>query len=811
MEPRWTHGNKYGIGTAYSQDSKLWYTLWRGIVTEVYYPLIDHPQLRDLEFLVTDGADLFHEEKRDMVTVTERLSARGLGYRVVSSDPEGRYSIRKEVIAAPHLPCLLVHTIFALRPEYAERLRLFAIAAPHLDVGGWGNNAYVHSQTGRTVLMAERNGYWMAMGADVPFARASCGYVGTSDGWSDLREHHSMEWEFDTAPNGNVALTGELDVRAAREFTLAVGFGRGAAHALSTLYESLGTSYEVHRQKFEAQWERVWNNVVPLERVAGDGGNLLHASYGVLLAHEDKTFPGAFIASLSIPWGHTKGDSDRGGYHLVWIRDLVQAALGLLAAGDTESPRRTLIYLAASQQPDGGFPQNCWLDGTPYWMGVQLDEVAFPILLAWQLHRAHALDRFDPYPMVLAAARFLVDRGPATQQERWEEAAGYSPSTLAVTIAALVCAGCFARNRGDNATADVLEEYADFLESKVDEWTVTTTGTVAPGTRRHFIRIRPIGLSDPTPDEDPDRGILSLANQPPGAPVDYPANAIVDAGFLELVRYGIRSAADPVIVDSLKVVDAVLKVNTPFGPVWRRYNHDGYGDQSNGAPFEGYGVGHAWPILTGERGHFELAAGRDPRPYLAALELLATGTGLLTEQVWDHPDLPERHLVFGRASEAAMPLVWAHAEYLKLLRSTMDGKPFDEIGEVVRRYRSENRPVPLGEVWKRNRQPALLRSGRVLRVQGTEPFVLHWTTDDWRTVHDTPAHSTAVALYYVDLIGPRAPSPPIRFTFHWTARNSWEGRDYAVSIVPERAAGAGRPGSTDHVAWPASSPGHARL
>src|SRR4029453_8719457 len=254
---------------------------------------------------------------------------------------------------------------------------------------------------------------------------------------------------------------------------------------------------------------------------------------------------------------------------------MVKSASGLLACGNTELPLRSLIYLACSQRPDGGFYQNFWIDGEPYWRGIQLDEVAFPILLAWRLREAQALREFDPYPMVLRAARYLGEQGPATPQERWEENSGYSPSTLASNIAALVCAACFARERGDESTAAFLERYADFLECHVERWTVTTAGTLVPGVARHCIRIRPVDPDDSEPDEDPDRGFVPIRNRPPGAPAWFPAKEIVDAGFLELVRYGIRSAGDPLIEDSLRVVDAMLRVETPVGPCWRRYNHDG--------------------------------------------------------------------------------------------------------------------------------------------------------------------------------------------------------------------------------------------
>ncbi|MCI4322035.1 MAG: glycoside hydrolase family 15 protein, partial [Thermoplasmata archaeon] len=486
IEPRWTHGNKDGVGTAYSADSKLWFTLWRGVVTEVYYPLIDHPQLRDLQFLVTDGRGLFQEEKRHLETRTVRLNDHSLGYRVTSADPERRYSLTKEVIADPHLPVLLERVRFD-RATGSGDLTLHVLAAPHLDGGGAGNSGYVARVAGRDVLLAERNGTWLALGASVPFSQLSCGFVGASDGWTDLHTHFAMEWEFDRATNGNIALTGALEVPDAKEFTVALAFGRGRQHAVAALLQSLSRPYEELRQRFLNQWERPMP--APAHARAPHFASVYHSSFALLLAHEDKTFPGAIIASLSIPWGYAKGDDDRGGYHLVWTRDLVEAAMGLLAAGDRTTPLRTLTYLAASQQADGGFPQNFWLDGAPYWMGRQLDEVAYPILLADRLRRDNALSEFDPYPMVRRAARYLVTQGPVTEEERWEEASGYSPSTLAAVIAACVAAADFAEAEGDAPASAFLLSYADFLEGHLESWTVTRHGTLLPEVPHHYVRI----------------------------------------------------------------------------------------------------------------------------------------------------------------------------------------------------------------------------------------------------------------------------------------------------------------------------------
>jgi glucoamylase len=781
IAPRWTQSAKDAVGTAYSAGSTVWFTVSAGILNEIYHPTIDRPQIRDLQYLVTDGQSFFHDERRHLESRLEPLSDRALGVRITNADREGRYRIVKEVIADPHQPCVLVHTRLECEAELRARLHLFALLAPHLDVGGWQNSGYVAEAAGRELLTANKHGTWLAMGATVPFLRRSCGYVGTTDGWTDLAQDLRLDWEFDVAENGNIALVGELDIRQASEFTLGLAFGRSLHHATTTLLQSLGFPFSQHRERFLDQWSRACRRLTPLAAASGDGGRLYRASHGLLLAHEDKTYPGAMIASLSIPWGEAKGDEDLGGYHLVWTRDMVNSTMGLLASGNAETPLRALIYLACSQQPDGGFHQNFWINGEPYWRGVQLDEVAFPILLAWKLRQGAALEDFDPYAMVLRAAGYLIRHGPSTPQERWEENAGYSPSTLASNIAALTCAAAFARERGDEATAAFLQQHADFLEQHVEAWTVTTDGTLLPGVTRHFIRLHPVSPDDPQPDEDPNGGLIAIRNRAPGERSEYPAKDVVDAGFLELVRYGIRRAGEPLIEDSLRVIDAILKVETPYGPCWRRYNHDGYGQRADGGPYEGWGTGRAWPLLTGERGHYELAAGRDVQPYVRAMERFATPAGLLPEQIWDAPDRPEARMWLGRPTGSPMPLMWAHAEYVKLLRSARDRQIFDQVPAVAERYQGRRPERPI-EIWTFDRRVRAVRRGATLRIEAQTPFRLHWTDGEWAAGRDTMSVPTVVGVDFADIAIVPDQLAPIRFTFFWPAADRWEGRDFQVDV-----------------------------
>jgi glucoamylase len=338
-----------------------------------------------------------------------------------------------------------------------------------------------------------------------------------------------------------------------------------------------------------------------------------------------------------------------------------------------------------------------------------------------------------------------------TQQDRWEEAAGFSPSTLAINIAGLICAAELLAADGDDETADFVREYADFLESHIEAWTVTTGGTLHPEVARHYIRVNP----NADGREDPNAGTVILSNQPPGGPFEYPAKEIVDAGFLELVRYGVRDAQDPIVVDSLRVVDAVLKVDLPQGPAWRRYNHDGYGQRADGSSFKGWGVGRPWPLLTGERAHYELAAGRDARPYLRALQAFSVGIGLISEQVWDEGAMPEKLLAPGGPTGAAIPLAWAHAEYVKLVRSIADGFVFDMIGPVSTRYgnRTRTTEVPM-ETWSQKRRVSSIRKGARLRVIGGGPFSVQWSCNDWQDQHQGIGKATRLAVWFVDIPPP---------------------------------------------------------
>jgi glucoamylase len=593
------------------------------------------------------------------------------------------------------------------------------------------------------------------------------------------------------AMNGNIAVTGEVDVARNREFTVAIALGTGHHAALAGLMQTLSTPYAEHAARFVVQWHRA-ESPHELAAASTDGGRLMRISHNILLTHEDKTYSGAFIASASIPWGASKGDDDLGGYHLVWTRDMVQSATALLACGRIETARRALVYLACTQRPDGGFSQNFWIDGTAYWNGIQLDEVAFPIILAWRLWKLNGLGNFDIFPFVERAAAFLVRYAPVTQQERWEENAGYSPSTLAAVITGLICAADIARAYKATELASFLESYADWIEAHLDEWTTTDDGFLLPGVDRHYMRIRPPAPGEPFHNSNIAPGFIHIANREPGEVMDFDAREIVDGGFLELVRYGIRRADDPLITETLKVVDHTLKYETPYGPCWRRYNHDGYGQKKDGGPFDGWGQGRAWPLLGGERAHYELAAGHDVAPFITAFERFSSVGGMLPEQVWDHEDLPSEGMYEGRSAGSAQPLVWAHAEYIKLLRSVVDGKVFDTVSVVADRY-----AVPPGtrtfrstmDIFQLARPIAVIKAGWTLRIVDANRFDVTYTLDGWQTT--LHASSTVVGYpgSFVDIRTPELDvdrAGKVIFTMHWPASadvaDHWLGYNVEVQL-----------------------------
>ena len=817
--PRWTRGDKDAVGSAYS-TCPVWFTLTGGVVSEVYFPRIDMPQIRDVQLIVTDGTSFFHDGWRSYDVQYDAIEVGVPGYLMTCTAKDQPYQILYEIVTTANTSCLLLHTVVKALPAapagFLNSLHVYVLVAPHIDGTTERNTGYVAQTRSGKVLLAQRDDKWLAVGASVPFRKCSVGFSGLNDGWQDIvGQRRLMTHEFDIAENGPIALTGELDLSKTHDFVLCLAFGQDAFDiatlppnlatlrseapaARNALLYGLGVNFDVFKKRYIKDWQdEVSTLPSPDPNLVHHQDHLYQMSRAVLLMHEDQMYDGAFVASLSIPWGENTGDQQGGGYHLVWPRDMSQTLGALLYTGEYEAALRGLRFLATSQQNNGSLFQNFLVDGTPIGQQLQLDEVAFPILHAFRLHRAGKLvNRFDPLPFVIGCAVTIIWRGPKTEGERWEERAGFSPSTLASNIAALICAGILVRELANNLPLAVFfEEYADFLERHLESWTTTRNGGISPsGIKHHYIRI-----SD---KEDPETAQVSGSSGQPGCN----AKDMVDAGFLELVRYGIRPANDPLIVDSVRVVDEVLSYNSaPPGSESRicfhRYNNDGYGQKSNGQGWKNYpgnsgdGVGGPWPLLAGERAHYEIALGGNPGLFLRSFESFATETGLFPEQVWrdgpqlvDLPDGSRLMLKPGGPTGAAVPLVWAHAEYVKLVHSLEKGRILDLIPEVEQRYITRL-PAPTTQVefwtFQRKDDPVTVRRGQLIRIPVDRPFQFRWSNDSWQTVHDLQsAPSVADQIQVVDFDTTPLAGPRIDFTFFWPTDVRWEGRNFAIFIQP---------------------------
>jgi len=786
IPPRWTSSAKTGAGTALNQQSKVWFTISHGILNEIYFPRVDQACTRDMGFIVTDGQSFFSDEKRHCTFENRPIEPGVPAFLLTNTEIGGRYRIHKEVFTDHFRNVVLQKVRFEALQGKLSDYRLYALLAPHLANFGYGNTGWMGDYKGLPAFFAEHDDTALAMASSAPWKKMSVGFVGSSDGWQDLNAHFRMEWEYDRAENGNIACTGEIDLEACNgEFVLALGFGAMWAEAGQHVRSSLLEDYDDLRKHYFNNWRDWQDTLLKLDEPERDY-DLYRASMAAMRTHESKDFLGGIIASLSIPWGFNKGDEDLGGYHLVWPRDLVETAGALLAAGAASDAVRVLRYLEATQEAAGNWAQNLWLDGRSYWGGVQMDETAFPILLLDLLHRETApglgkLERW--WPMVRNAASFMVRNGPVTQQDRWEEDGGYSPFTLAVEISALLAGAEIAELTGHSEVASNLRDVADAWNDNVERWVYATGGDLAQqvGVEGYYVRIAP-------PDSDgaasPTQGFVPIKNRPPGENKER-AYHIVSPDALALVRFGLRAPDDPRILNTIRVIDALLKVELPQGPCWYRYNGDGYGEHKDGSPFDGSGIGRPWPLLAGERAHYELAAGR-PRQaeaLLTMMEKCTSGHGrLLPEQVWDQDDIPGLELFRGKPTGSACPLVWAHSEYVKLRRSLRDGKIFDQSPQTVQRYQVE-KPVRQIFGWRLNNKTRSVPRNKKLRIVLLNPAVVHWSIDGWKSAQDTNTRDTGLNTYVLDL--PTASLPAgsqVVFTFYWPQENRWEGTDYGVVV-----------------------------
>jgi glucoamylase len=686
----WAEGAKAVIGTALGEASRVWFTLACGRLTEVFYPTPDRACTRSLDFVVAGerfasnpADDAFHrytqlDDGVPLVAITSR-------------DRAGRYRLERETVADPRSSVVLQRVQWVAPGQP----RLYCVLTPHVDNRGDNNHAMVFEHLGAQVLAAHRAGVAVALACSQRWARCTAGVAGDTEA-GDLRRHHALT-RCRARAHGQVELIGELDLASdltgdrasdltgdragARtgdaSFVLALGFAHTPPEAAHLALGALSRGYDTIRGQFAAEWRAFRSRTTPLA-----GCRLWTRSVTVLKALEAKRVDGGRVAALATPWGPARGPGIAGTYHLVWTRDLVESAGGLLASGIHVEAREALAFLTTTQRPDGHWPQSMLLDGEPVPGKAEHDEAALPILLVDLLRREQAMSDRElqlAWPMIARAAHHLVQRGPTTALDRWEDAAGATPFTIATEIAALVCAAEIAARLGDARSASRFHATAERWDAEIEPLLYRRGGALADavGVDGYYVRAR-------VPDQPfPDLDLLRL-----------PATE-VSPDALALVRFGVREPDDPRIRNTVRVIDAVLAAELPGGQAWRRYPGDEYGEHPDGAPFDGHGVGRPWPLLVGERAHYELAGGdRDAaRRLLHMMERCASETGMLPEQVWDGPDLADRGLFRGGPTGSAAPLGWAHAEYIKLCRSLADGRVFDRPSVRLRTGPAAEQPV----------------------------------------------------------------------------------------------------------------------
>lgn len=655
----WTPGDKDAVGTAYTYDqppgdanpSRVWFALTDGAITEVAYPDVSLANVKALSLLISDGASLA-DEMTDSDHRVERLDGPTPAFRVTSTDRAGRWQTVKQVVTDPQADTLIFTVAFSALKGTPADYTLYLNYVPRIGNSGSGDQARLID--GAAEAWDERNSiYSVLLSSPAPLLMTT-GYTRKSDLPTDLKDGRLDNIYTATGAPGRLSIA--LQLPTDMPVTLALGLGGSRETARRAAEGSLARGFETVAAEYIAGWRRYLEPLKP----PTPGLPLYSESLATLKSHEDKTRSGASIASFSIPWGHFRTDETgvERGYRYVWPRDLYHVAMAMLVAGDANSAQDILAYMDdVLQRDNGAFPQNAFVNGRTRWSSLQLDEVAAPIILAWQLK---ATERYAS--LVKPAADFLVARGdPSTPQERWEENGGYSPATLAAVVAGLVCAADLARQAGDNTTAEAYLKTADDWNSRIEGWTVTRTGPLSKDP--YYLRI-----SNGKPDEG---ATLTITN----GGGTYDQRAIVDQSFLELVRLGLRKPDDPLIRSTLAVIDATIRVETPKGPLFYRYPHDGYGEARPGeaAP----GKGQPWPLLLGERAVYEAARTGQPQPEsLKQLASFANQGGMLPEQVF--PD--------ASPTGSATPLAWTHAEYIILAHSPRDGRAADTPAIVAERY-----------------------------------------------------------------------------------------------------------------------------
>ncbi|HYJ63375.1 MAG TPA: glycoside hydrolase family 15 protein [Parafilimonas sp.] len=776
VKANWTSAAKDGVGKALSANSSVSFTIGDGILNEIYYPREDVACVKDMEFIVTDGENFFSEEKRNTQHRIKTVKPGVPLYQIVNTCIDKKYQIKKEILCDPFRQTVLQNITFT-KAKNVKNLNLYALLSPHLNDKGDNNSGWIGEYKGVQMLFAKSDGLFLAMACSAKWLKRSVGFACVSDGWTDLHQHKKMEWQYTHADNGNITLTAEIDISSTNNFLLAISFGTNPDEAANHAVASMLDGFESAKKFYIKSWQ-VW-----LKELHNLKGKILKESASVLRVNEAKSFPGGIIASSSTPWGEIKGDDENAGYHVIWPRDLVESAGGFLALKTHDDVLRVLNYLISTQESDGSWLQNMWLEGTPHWQGIQLDQTALPLLL---IDKCRTFKIFDKermrryWPAVKNAISYLIINGPYTQEDRWERNKGYTAFTLAAEIAALLAAAGIAEENNEKDLATYCRETADCWSDNIENWIYATGTSLAKkyNVDGYYIRINP--YIDVPAEQLKDKYIhIANRDKEDGRML---VNEVICVDALALVRFGLRAPDDEKILNTIKLIDATLKVETPFGSCWHRYTKDGYGEDEHGNPYDGKGIGRAWPLLTGERAHYEIAAGNfnEAKKLMRAMEAFANN-GLLPEQIWDTDDIPDKKLFFGRPSGSAMPLTWAHAEYIKLCASVKEKKVFDMPHQTQERY-IKQKTSAIFEVWRFEDQRKTISSKKTLRIEIMEDAIVHWTQDNWKTKYQTRTKDTGINIFVADISAQNKKASKIEFTFFWVKANRWENKNFAVVL-----------------------------
>ncbi|HWB90294.1 MAG TPA: glycoside hydrolase family 15 protein [Puia sp.] len=776
----WTSGGKTGIGRALNPGSTVSFTIGKGVLNEVYFPREDIACIRECAFVAADGKNFFSDERTQTVQKGRTAAAGIPAYRLENRCEENRYRIYKTILTDPRRDVLLQKIrIKRASPEY----RFYLYLTPHMHNDGAANEAWIDDFKGTPMLFATGGGLSLALACNRGWLQRTVGFIGTSNGFFDIREHKQLTRNYNYAGIGNVQLCGEPDLGNG-ELVIAIGFGHTPEDAAHQARSSLLDGFEFAEEQYMEEW-KAWHRSLQGKRKSNAvRAKYLRESAAVLRISESRRYPGGIIASLSIPWGETKGINDGIGYHLVWPRDLVESAWGFLAMGAEEDARRILNYLFTTQDADGRWSQNMWLDGSPCLTSLQMDQVALPLLLLDSCYHRGLLDkeRCRRYlPAVRKAAAFILRHGPYTQEDRWEQQAGLSPFSLATQIAGLLAAAAMLEHLDEKEQAAYCRAAADDWNAQIETWTyVRDTETARRhGVQGYYVRINPFFA----PVQDVRDRVIRIKHYR-DSKGDIPVGEIVSVDALALVRFGLRRPDDPRILDTIRVIDGELKKDLPQGPCWRRFSKDAYGEDDEGNSFlaTSRGKGRCWPLLTGERAHYAIAAGHhhEAKELFKTLEHLGCN-GFFPEQVWDGADLPAKQLFKGRYTGSAMPLTWAQAEYIKLAVSLKKGVIFDMPTYTQHRYIKQDHHSPL-LIWRFDRtviaNPGPPRTHVRLELFG--PARVRWSTDHWKTVREQATIDNGLGLYFADI--PIEGHTSLVFTFYWSESNHWEGRDFHLSF-----------------------------